>query len=448
MGAKGSTTNSGDSHSYSPTSCRASSAREGHRAHRSRAHRTYTAIASSVSPPHRKPATHARAAAAMRARRRRGAGPRGGGGGGGGGARPRARARARAALEGAPQAARATRSPPPYNAPPTGPSTRTRTGAARPARIRRRRMAPGPNPAPGAPPDQPQRAAARAPAPAPAAAQLALRAAVAAAAAAGGITPAQAARIGELLQPPPPPPPRARQTLAAPRAAAVRLPASARIFMRFGLLTATSRLRAHLDAGGAGAEALLTDGKFALGLTCADMYNLGYTKANIALSPLVLLGTPRLEAWPLGQLARCFGFTAHELLAPLGVAHLNQTVEPAADQPPAARASDQALDALAALFATAQTAESFGAAGLSAQLLQQLGCDMPMLQLLSFGAKDMAAYMGLTYAIARDMGFTNACCDKPGWSFSEVRAALHMTKAEAEECGLTVQHFLVVPGVR
>jgi hypothetical protein len=260
-----------------------------------------------------------------------------------------------------------------------------------------------------------------------------LRLAVATAEAAG-VSAAQAARVRALLAEAPaaaaPPP---RPVALAPRADLVRLPASARIGLRFGLLRPASELRAHIDAGGAGQEALLCDGKFALGLTCEDVYNLGYARANVAPSALVLLGSRRLDCWPVGQLAVLFGFSAEQLLAPLGVAAVGEVAGP------------EALAQLGRLFATRQSAQSFGAAGLTAPLLAGLGCDIAMMQLFRFGVKDLATYMGLTYPVARSMGFTNGCCAAPGWGFSEVRAALALTPEQAEESGLTVRHFLVVP---
>jgi hypothetical protein len=223
--------------------------------------------------------------------------------------------------------------------------------------------------------------------------------------------------------------------LAAPDPRLVALPISARLALRFGVQRA-ELLRQHIDSGKAGAQLLSAEGKFLAGLTCEDLYNLGYTKASLQLTRRVLLGSGRLGCWPLGQLAVCFGFTAAEMLRALGVERLDAAVPP------------PQLALLSKLLASQQSAQSYGAAGVSSEMLHGLGCDIGMLQTLPFGVKDIATYMGLTYTLARQMGLGAETCGTSGWSFVNVREALKLSEKQAQECGLTVARFLVLPGGR
>jgi hypothetical protein len=160
------------------------------------------------------------------------------------------------------------------------------------------------------------------------------------------------------------------------------------------------------------------------------------TSKNRQLTPRVLLGSGRLGCWPLGQLAVCFGFTAAEMLRALGVERLDAAVPP------------PQLALLSKLLASQQSAQSYGAAGVSSEMLHGLGCDIGMLQTLPFGVKDIATYMGLTYTLARQMGLGAETCGTSGWSFVNVREALKLSEKQAQECGLTVARFLVLPGGR
>jgi hypothetical protein len=230
-------------------------------------------------------------------------------------------------------------------------------------------------------------------------------------------------------------PAQAEYALALPNPAAVSLPMSSRVALRFGVQR-VQLLRQHVDSGKAGLELTTTEGKFLAGFTCEDLYNMGYTKASLSLTQRVLLGEGRLGCWPLGQLTLCFGFTADEMLRALGLWRLDSALPP------------EQLALLEQLLCSSQSAESYHAAGVTAEMLAGLGCTIRMLQCMPFGLKDIVTYMGLTYAVARKMGLDATTCGAKGWSCVSVRGALQLSDQQAKESGLTVSQFLVVPGLR